>query len=136
MYDTLTDVRFSDYDPYGHVNARNYLDLVLASRWRYAQTALGVTADDFIRGGLGFFLIRSEIDYLKPIERAYTVHVTSHVTAAAGVRLRIPFAIEDAERKVVHCRGLLTFAIMDLEAQRPCALPDWTEKYFFHPEAP
>jgi acyl-CoA thioester hydrolase len=136
-YETLTDVRFSDYDPYGHVNARNYLDLVLASRWRYAQTELGVTADDFIRGGLGFFLIRSEIDYLKPIERAYAVHVSSHVESAAGVRLRIPFVIEDGARTMVHSRGLLIFAIMDLASQRPCGLPDWTRKYFFHvDEAP
>lgn len=133
IYETPLAVRFSDLDPYGHVGAHSYLAFVIAGRWQYAQETLKMTADDFIKRGVGFYMIRSEMDYVRPVVGTQTVITKSHVAEAEGTRLLVPFTIESTPEKgaKIFCKGQLSFAVMDLATMKPQALPDWVRPYFF-----
>lgn len=126
LYEEDIDVRFSDLDPYGHVNSKHYIDYVLASRWLYLARKIKITIEDCLQRGLGFYMIRSEIEYKKPITKTDKIRVQSYVSKLDKIRLTVTFEIVDPEtEKVLYSKGNLEFAIMDPKTNRPQACPDW-----------
>lgn len=134
VYETTVPVRFGDLDPYGHVGAHEYLGFVVGSRWQYAQDVLKIAPSEFMDKGVGFYMNRAEIDFVRSIVGTPTVIVKSHVQEASGSKLSVPFTVESTPEKggKVFCKGFLSFVVMDLKAMRPQDLPAWVEKYFFH----
>ncbi len=133
VYETTVPIRFGDLDPYGHVGAHEYLGFVVGSRWQYAQDVLKASPNVFMEKQVGFYMNRSEIDYVRPIVGTPTVVVKSHVESATGSKLEVPFSIESTPDKgsKVFAKGLLHFVVMDLKTMRPQDLPAWVEPYFF-----
>lgn len=131
LFEEDVDVRFSDLDAYGHVNSKHYIDYVLASRWMFLSRKIKFTIEDCLKKGLGFFLIRSEIDYKKNITGRDKVRVQSYVSSLGKVRLTVTFEIIDCETaKEVFARGQLEFAVMDMTTKRPQSCPDWALDLF------
>jgi len=132
-YDYEIVARFADLDPYGHVNATNYLDYVISSRWLFAKESLGITADDFIKKGVGFFTAESRIEYRRPINGVQRLFVTSHVDRVEGAYMFVPFKIQTPDREKTFCTGELKFAIMDLMTMKPQPMPEGVKPIFFNP---
>lgn len=131
LYQEDIDVRFSDLDPYGHVNSKHYIDYVLASRWLFLARTVKFTIEDCLAKGLGFYLIRSEIEYKLPISKVDKVRVQSYTSHLDRVRLTVTFEIVDpGTEKLLYSRGQLEFAIMDTKANRPQACPEWAIDLF------
>ena len=131
IYETLVDLRFSDFDPYGHLNAPKYLDLVLSSRWKYKQKAFDITQKDYQERGLGFYLMRSEIDFKKSVENSGEVLVRSHVEELKEPKFRVDFEIRDTSGEILHAAGNLTFVIINIKSGRPTRMPEWCLPYLF-----
>ena len=132
QYESEIVVRFADLDPYGHVNATNYLDYVISGRWLYAKEQLGVTADDFIKKNVGFFMTESRVEYRRSINGVQRLFVTSFVSKIDGHFKYVSFRIQDSDRSKTFCSGELKFAIMDLATMKTQSMPDWVKKYFFY----
>ena len=130
VYSDTLKVRFSDLDPYGHVNSAFFLDYVISSRWNFLEKKLGVSAQDLIDKGLGFYLIKSEINYKRAIKGATEIRIESHASGVKRTKLYITFSMHNSENKVCS-DGTLEFAIMNLKSGMPQGFPDWATYLFW-----
>ena len=130
IYSDTLKVRFSDLDPYGHENSAFYLDYVISSRWNFLEKSLDVSSQDLIEKGLGFYLIKSEINYKRAIKGATEVSIESFVSEVKRTRLYISFSMSNADRKVCS-DGVLEFAIMNLKSGMPQGFPEWATYLFW-----
>ncbi len=129
VYSDTINVRISDLDPYNHVNSANYLDYIITSRWRYAELEMKASPAEVAKKGLGFYLVNSNINYLKSIKGSATLEVRSWVSSIDGSKLYVDFELESAGQGVSN--GCLTFVIMDLATMKPQMLPEWAESLFW-----
>ena len=129
-WSTTLDIRFSDFDQYGHINAKNYLDYVTAGRWKFHNIHFGQTPDHFVEKGIGFFMTRSEVFYKAPIRaNQSTILVNSFVESVKGAKLSVPFEIKSADGKILHAQGHMDLMVIDMKSGRPTDLPEWVIPY-------
>jgi acyl-CoA thioester hydrolase len=131
LYKSNLPVRFSDLDPYGHVNSTHYLDYVISARWVFALDQLHITDRSLVERGVGFYLAKAEIAFKRPILGTGSLAVSSHVSEVDGARLFVPFDIRSSDESTLHADGRLEFLVMDLASRKPTACPDWVRALFF-----
>ena len=131
VYKATLPIRFSDLDPYGHVNSTHYLDYVISARWQFAKESLNVTDRSLIDKGVGFYLAKAQMAFKRPIAGAGAIIATSHVKEIADARLFVPFEIRSADDKTLHSDGLLEFLVVDLSTNKPLSCPPWVHALFF-----
>ena len=119
IYTYDVDVRFSDLDPYGHVNLRNYLDIVTTSRFLYLENILSVPMAEFAKEGIGFYAAKANQEFLAPITGMKTVRVRSLVEKVEGARLYVSYEMFDVATATLFSSGNIEFMVMDLKTQRP-----------------
>ncbi len=124
-------VRFADLDPYGHVNATNYLDYVVTARWSFAHERFGVTDKTFVEKNLGFYMTRADQSFKRPIAGVQTVVASSFVREVAQAKLVVPYDISSTDGKVRFSEGVLEFMCIDLSTNKPTSMPDWVRPFFF-----
>ena len=135
-YAASIGVRFSDIDSYGHVNAQNYVDYVSTSRLNFMANEMKTNIQDVMTKGVGFFLVKSTINYRRPIVGLQTVLVKSHVSEIRGSRfLMIQFAISSADEATMYSDGVLEFSIVDLKTAKSMIAAPWVVDLFFEPPA-
>ncbi|RZU54060.1 (3S)-malyl-CoA thioesterase [Krasilnikovia cinnamomea] len=135
IYDGTIDVRFSDLDAYGHVNAKNYVDYVATTRLRFLDERMPVSSAEIIRRGYAFYLRKSEITYRRPITGLATLHISSFSERLDGAQLAVRFDIRSADRSVLHSDGTLTYTIVALSTGKPVdEVPQWLAELFLQPE--
>ena len=130
-YKAGMDVRFSDCDQYGHVNAALYLDYVSSARWAYLRKEFSMGLEAFSARDLGFYLTESKVCYKKQISEVNRIMVRSRTISETYTRMVVSFEITSEDEKLLYADGNMTFVIMDLKRQRPRKLPDWAFKYFY-----
>jgi len=59
-------VRFSDCDPFRHLNNARYIDYFLNAREDHLRNHYQMDLADFYRKGLGWVVLQHEIKYLRP----------------------------------------------------------------------
>jgi len=133
VYTGQYDVRFSDLDPYGHVNAKHYLDIVTSTRLQYSERNLGIPMLEIARRGVGFFMVSCQQRFLKPIVGMATVKANSYVEETRGASFSVVFQITSLDETILYCDGLLEFAVVDFQTQKPILTPDWVHRLFFRP---
>jgi YbgC/YbaW family acyl-CoA thioester hydrolase len=132
VYKAAVPVRFSDLDPYGHVNSTHYLDYIISSRFAYARERFGVTDKTFTEKKIGFYLTKAEMSFKRPILGVAGVVVAqSFVKDVADVRLIVPYELRSADESTVHSAGTLEFCIVELTHGRPTPMTDWVRQLFF-----
>jgi len=131
LYEDQIEVRFSELDPYGHLNAQHYLDYVLTSRWSFIRKRFGLTAKDFVKKGLGFFLNHFSIDFFKPISEGQTVTVQSRATDVKGEKILVEYTLSVPSLDLLFARGRLELTTINLVSLKPEPLPLWAQSYLF-----
>lgn len=132
QYQDLVDVRFADLDFYGHVNSKHYIDFVATARLNFMQRDLKTSIEEIAKKNIGFFLIRSIINFKRPIVGLQRVLVTSHVqTVRDNSVLEIPFEIKSTDGVRLFSDGVLEFALIDMKTMRKTTAPDWLYPLFF-----
>ena len=132
IYAGSYDVRFSDLDPYGHMNAKHYLDVVTTTRLQYSERVLGQSMIEVAARGVGFFLVSCSQKFRKPISGMETIKATSFVDQTRGASFTVVYKITSLDETVIYSDGTLDFAVIDLKTQRPMLTPDWIMALFFH----
>jgi acyl-CoA thioester hydrolase len=132
VYTGQYDVRFSDLDPYGHLNAKHYLDIVTSTRLQYSERTIGISMHEIAHRGIGFYLASCQQRFRKPIVGMATVKANSHVEETRGASFSVVYQITSIDETLLFSDGLMEFAIVDLKTQKPILTPDWVYSLFFH----
>jgi len=130
-YIDLVDIRFADLDFYGHVNSKHYLDLVATARLNFLAREMKMPMHEVAQKGIGFFLVKSTINYKRPINGLQRVLSSSRVVEIRdGKVLVIPFTIESEDRSRVFSDGILEYALIDMNTKKMTISPDWIVDLF------
>lgn len=130
VYASRITVRFSDLDPYGHVNSAHYLDYVISARFQYARDKLDVSERLLKERAVGFFLSAAQSKFLAPVVGVQELSVSSWVERIEGARLYVPYEIKLPNERLVN-QGELMFTVIDLTKNRPIDADDWVRSLFF-----
>ncbi len=111
----LTRIKVRGYhlDFYGHVNNARYLELLEEARWRMVEGAASLK--DWQARGLGFVVVRIEIDYRRPATLDDELEIEStmaHVGGRSGVIRQEVRRVGDGER---IAEAAVTFVIVDVK---------------------
>lgn len=79
---STAEIRFSDCDPFGHLNNARFLDYFLHAREQHLKQAYGMALQTFYDMGVSWFIGSHEIVYLKPAFYGETVHIQSTLLQA------------------------------------------------------
>lgn len=132
VYTYSMPIRFDDLDPYGHVNAGRYLDLIASSRFHFAAKHQGLDSATLAERRCGWFLKHVDYTYRRPIVGTCSVVVNSWLKEVPhDSRFEVMFNIKDEHDSKVHAEGRLTYVTIDLATNKPSPLPDWLLPYFF-----
>ncbi len=135
IYEEQVEVRFDDLDSYGHVNSSRYLDFVVSSRWKFAQTHLNYSVQSLTNRGVGVYLTRSLVAYRRAINGLQKLWVQSYVSNIKANSIAvISFKITDLSQETLYADGEIDFTVIDFNTQKPIVLTDWLLDYLFHPE--
>lgn len=132
IYKASVQTRFSDLDPYGHVNFKHFFDYVISSRLIFLENKFDLDLDKIAKTGYGFYAAQAEIKFLRPIVGIKTLDVETFVESVKDeVTLVIPFSIKDAKTSKLNSEGKLFFTIIDLKTGKPVPLNDELKRLFF-----
>lgn len=79
---STAEIRFSDCDPFGHLNNARFLDYFLHAREQHLKQAYGMALQTFYDMGVSWFIGSHEIQYLKPAFYGETVQIKSTLLQA------------------------------------------------------
>lgn len=124
--------RFSDLDPYGHVNAKNYLDYVASARITFLQFHTEYPIDRILKEGFAFYLKSSLVNFRAPITGLTHVKVTSHVAEYHPTMMRIPYTMTTTDDAKTYSDGELTYVVINIKTGKPTRMPEWLRHVFFY----
>lgn len=131
IYEYEMDIRFSDLDCHGHLNVKNYLDLVISSRFLYLARVLKTPISEFTGKDIGFYTSKSYQEYLRPVIGLRRLKIKSFVEKAEKSRLTVPYEIMDSDKSMIFSKGYLEFAVINMKTQKSVEeIPDWVFGYF------
>jgi acyl-CoA thioester hydrolase len=101
-------IRFSDCDPFGHLNNARYIDYFLNAREDHLKSAYQMDLRQFYNNGLTWFVGSHEIAYLRPADYNETVKITSSLLEAGIDYLLVEMIMTDENqshlKSVMHTR--------------------------------
>jgi len=132
IYKATVQSRFSDLDPYGHVNTKHYFDYVVDSRLRFLADNFKLDLAKIAQTGFGFYATRCEINFLRPINGMRTLSVESFVESIINeVTMVIPFKIIDTETGKTNSDGKIHYANINLATGKPAPMNAELNKLFY-----
>jgi YbgC/YbaW family acyl-CoA thioester hydrolase len=101
-------IRFSDCDPFGHLNNARYIDYFLNAREDHLKSAYDMDLNQFYKQGLTWFVGSHEIAYLRPADYNEKVKITSALLEAGHDFLLVEMTMTDAAdshlKSIMHTR--------------------------------
>ena len=101
-------IRFSDCDPFRHLNNARYIDYMLNAREDHLREYYQMDLADFYRKGRGWVVMQHEIAYLRPASFNETVCIRSGILDAGPDHLLVEILMLDSTQKqlkaVMHTR--------------------------------
>src|SRR6476660_1013929 len=101
-------IRFSDCDPFGHLNNARYIDYFLNAREDHLKTAYQMDLKSFYNQGLTWFVGGHEIAYLKPADYNELVMISSSLIETTPDSLLVEMIMTNSQQShikaVMHTR--------------------------------
>ena len=94
-------IRFSDCDPFGHLNNARYVDYFLNAREDHLKTHYDLDLAAFYRKGLGWVVMQHEIVYLRPANMNEVVCIQTALLDAGPDHLLLESVMFDEKIKQV-----------------------------------
>ncbi len=98
-------IRFSDCDPFGHLNNARYIDYFLNAREDHLATAYQIDLKQFYNEGLTWLVGQHEIAYLKPADYNEKVRISSSLIDVAADCLVVEMIMTDIGQS--HLKAVL-----------------------------
>jgi len=92
-------VRFSDCDPFRHLNNARYIDYFLNAREDHLKEFYQMDLAEFYRKGLGWVVMHHEIIYLRPASFNETICIRTGLLDAGSEHLLVEMLMLDKTQK-------------------------------------
>lgn len=118
-------VEFLDCDAYRHLSAAGFLRYAIDHRFTGTYDELGLASFDLPeRTGIGWPIVRTEMDFLAEVRLGDRVAVESWIERHFSSRLEVQIRITDLENGQLCCRVALTLIALDMQERRAVPIPD------------
>ncbi len=118
-------VEFLDCDSYRHLSAAGFLRFAIDHRFTGTHDELGLASlDTEERTGIGWPIVRSEMDFLAEARLGDRVAVESWIDQLFSSRVTVQIRITDLDSGQLCCRVVLTLLALDMEERRAVPIPD------------
>ena len=129
-FETLLPVRPDDIDMNQHVHSSRYQDYVLAARYDQMARCYGMSMDEFVVLGFGWFVNTLHIAYKRPLRLGDQCRVRTRVESFSRTDVRIGFEILRCSDGKLSCQGWCDYTLITLSSGRAAEIPAWiVEKY-------
>lgn len=108
-------IRFSDCDPFGHLNNSRYIDYMLNAREDHLKTNYDLALDNYYRQGLGWVVGGHEIVYMKPARYNEEVVIRTQLRMAGDSELLAELIMLDKEEKQMKAILWSRFVFINLK---------------------
>ena len=115
---TTYTVRFSDCDPWGHLNNARYIDYMLNAREDHLKQFHQVTLPDYHKQGLGWVVRKNEIQYLRPAFYNEVVCIESKLIEVGESHLVVEMLMFDEQQQGLKAILWSTFTCVDVKTGR------------------
>jgi acyl-CoA thioester hydrolase len=92
-------IRFSDCDPFRHLNNARYIDYMLNAREDHLRDHYQMDLADYYRRGMGWVVLQHEIIYLRPASFNESVCIRSALIDTSPGHLQVEMLMLDATQK-------------------------------------
>jgi acyl-CoA thioester hydrolase len=117
-------VRFSDCDPFGHLNNARYIDYFINAREDHLRDAYGMDLATYASEGLGWVVSSHEVAYVRPANYNERVLIRSSLLAMERERLWVEMAMFNAAGTQLKAMLWSRFTPVDVRTGRKREHPD------------
>ena len=117
-------VRFSDCDPFGHLNNARYIDYFVNAREDHLRDTYDMDLANYAKEGLGWVVSGHEIVYVRPANYNERVLIRSSLIAMEKDRLWVEMTMLNAEGTQLKAMLWSRFTPVDVRTGRRCDHPD------------
>lgn len=118
-------VKFSQVDPYGHLNANRYLEFMSNHRVDAAETNLECYTLDILKEtGIGFAVTEAKLKFKSASYCSDTLEIASWLVEHNQKTFTVSFMISDLKSKVVKATADFNFIAIDVKSGRPGHMPE------------
>ncbi len=118
-------VLFSDLDPYGHLNAAKYLEIMTNHRIAAAEDQIACHTLDLVKNsGVSFFLAEEMIRFLRPAHNGDALVIESWVSELLDKGFILECRVSNKGNESVLAKGSLRFSSVDARTGKPVNMPD------------
>lgn len=130
-------IRFSDCDPFGHLNNSRYLDYMLNAREDHVAEHYGFTNEEHAqKTGCTWVALQNEIAYLKEVRYNKVVEISSKIVHFDDRTAKIEVLMKDPETDKIYAVLWCTGIYFNLQTRKSETQPDELKELFkgFHIE--
>lgn len=113
--EALYTIRFSDCDPFGHLNNASYINYFMNAREDHLAATYNMHLKDYAVKGVGWVVAQHQISYLKPAFVAEKVHIFSRVLEFSNNHILVEMWMTDEAKKKVKAFLWSKFVHIDLK---------------------
>jgi acyl-CoA thioesterase FadM len=123
-FETEMQVRPDDIDMFNHVHSSRYMDYVLAARYEQMARCYKMSWEDFIKLGLGWFLVSTQMNFKRPLGIGEHFVVRTWVAEFRKDGVKIGFEIDKKDSGKRSCDGWADYTLIKLSTSRATAIPE------------
>ena len=117
-FSTQIEVRFADLDAYGHVNNAIFFTYLENARVKLFKQRFG----PFLESEMLFIVVRSECDYLAPIELDDPVEISISVEKITFTSFTFAYRLHNGADKI-YAKAKTVIVSYDPKNKKPAAIP-------------
>jgi acyl-CoA thioester hydrolase len=129
-FKTSHRVKFSELDPYQHMNSEHYPSYFLDHRMIGLRENLGWDLKTMMTLPFAVYLRRIEVDYARPVFGDQEIFIKSFVREFVGPDANIECVMTDINQKTLS-RCLMVAACIDKKTNKPMDWPSDTMALFY-----
>jgi acyl-CoA thioester hydrolase/thioesterase-3 len=129
-FTSVLAVRPDDIDMNRHVHASRYQDYLLAARYEQMARDYGMSMEEFIAQGFGWFVHTLHLEYKRPLKMGDVFRVITWVDEAFADGVTVRFEMRRGEPGKLCCDGWARYTLVEMATGRATRIPGWIlEKY-------
>lgn len=124
-FETELQVRPDDMDMNQHVHASRYLDYVLAARYDQMERCYGMSMEEFLKLGLGWFIRTAHLEYKRPLGLGERFLVRTWIAEFFKDGVKVQFEIIKHKNGKLASDGWFHYTMVKLKTGRAENIPQW-----------
>ena len=136
-FESKTQIRFPDCDPFRHLNNARYLDYFMNAREDHLKHYMGFDIYALLKEqAIGWVVSTSHIAYLSPAQLMETVVIDSTLLRLGAPEALVEMRMWDEQKSRLKALLWSTFVLVDVRTGKPIAHPEELAARFAPVESP